>query len=67
MANQAQDMAAGRSLIIAPDGGILAEAGPNEEILMAELDMAKLARIRLERSIMNQRRNILDEIDNSQL
>jgi predicted amidohydrolase len=67
MANQAREAAAGRSLIIAPDGRIVAEAGPDEEILMAEIDPRSLAYQRQERNHLNQRRNILDEIDNSQL
>jgi predicted amidohydrolase len=67
MANQAQDMAAGQSLIISPDGCILAEAGAGETVLMGELDINSLTDLRRERNTMNQRRNILDEIDNSQL
>jgi len=37
---------AGASLIIAPDGAILAEAGPGEESLAAPLDFARLAEAR---------------------
>jgi len=67
MANQAQPVAAGQSLIISPDGHIVAEAGPKEEVLMAELDTHSLAYLRQEFNNLNYRRNILDEIDNSQL
>ncbi|MCL1905624.1 MAG: carbon-nitrogen hydrolase family protein [Clostridiales bacterium] len=67
MANQALNAAAGLSLIISPDGRVLAEAGSKDEVLLAELDMHSLASVRGERNILNNRRNILDEIDNSQL
>lgn len=67
MANQAHSMAAGQSLIISPGGCILAEAGPKEAIIMAELDLHSLTDLRRERHDLNRRRNILDEIDNSQL
>ena len=67
MANQARDAAAGQSLIIAPDGRILAEAGAGETVLLAELDIYNQAALGRERNYLNQRRNILDEIDNSQL
>ncbi|MCL1975009.1 MAG: carbon-nitrogen hydrolase family protein [Firmicutes bacterium] len=67
MANQARDMAAGQSLIISPEGTVLAKAGPNDEVLIAEMDLYDLAYTRQQRFNLNLRRNILDEIDNSQL
>ena len=67
VANQARDMAAGRSIIISPGGAILAEAKTKDTILMAELDTHNLVYLRQKRNYLNQRRNILDEIDNSQL
>ena len=67
MVNQAQEQGAGHSLIIAPDGSILAEAGQDEEILLMELDILNNIDLQRKQSFLNRRRNILDEIDNSQL
>ncbi|MQY12755.1 2-oxoglutaramate amidase [Streptomyces sp. RB5] len=36
----------GRSLIVAPDGEVLAEAGPGQEVLTAELDLKRVAAYR---------------------
>ena len=67
MANQARDTASGGSLIISPDGRILAEAGTQDMVLISELEMNSLEHALRARNYINYRRNILDEIDNSQL
>lgn len=58
---------AGRSMILSPYGRVLAEAGGAETVLAAELNIAELNYLREHRNTINDRRNILDEIDNSQL
>ena len=67
LANQAKPQAAGQSCIIAPDGCILAAAESGEEVLLSELDIGTLALAHRDHNDLNRRRNILDEIDNSQL
>jgi len=67
VANACKSGMAGRSLIISPSGRVLAQAGANETVLTAELDMSELFHAREHDNTLNFRRNILDEIDNSQL
>lgn len=67
LANQAGPAGAGQSLIVAPDGRILARAGSEDTVLVAELSMDALQQTRAHYHSLNHRRNILDEIDNSQL
>lgn len=66
-ANHCGGNMAGHSLIVSPLGKILAEAEGEATALMAELDMAEFKYLRENRNTINDRRNILDEIDNSQL
>lgn len=54
---------AGHSMVIAPDGTVIAEAGKNEELLFAEIDFEQQGAF----NILNRRRPILDEIDETQL
>ncbi|MEV6104412.1 carbon-nitrogen family hydrolase [Streptomyces sp. NPDC051940] len=46
----------GRSLVIAPDGEVLAEAGAGEEVLTAELDLAAVAKYREAFPVLKDRR-----------
>lgn len=67
VANGCKGNLAGCSIIASPRGQILAKAGHNETALMADLDMDDLHCLRKQLNTVNDRRNILDEIDNSQL
>lgn len=62
-----EQQAVGCSLIISPHGDIVAAAGGEETVLLADLEMSLLHHLRTHRNSMNDRRNILDEIDNSQI
>jgi len=54
---------AGHSMVIAPDGTVIAEAGEGEELLIAEIDLSVKGIF----DIFTHRRPILDEIDETQL
>lgn len=53
----------GHSLIVDPWGNMLAEGGEGEEALVAEIDTAAVAAAREKIPVFNDRKNILDEID----
>ncbi|MCL1874446.1 MAG: carbon-nitrogen family hydrolase [Clostridiales bacterium] len=57
----------GGSLIVAPNGHILADAGDREGVFPAELDWGLLQAIRQRNNVFADRRPILDEIDDSQV
>ncbi len=55
----------GHSLIVNPLGEILAEGGEGEELLLAEIDLNEIEPVRQRIPVFRDRRNILDEIDDS--
>ena len=57
----------GGSLIVAPNGHILADPGNREGVFLADLDWDLLQSIRQRNNIFSDRRPILDEIDDSQI
>ncbi len=57
----------GHSMAVAPDGTILAEGQDREEILYGEIDFSKVTEISHKIPVFADRKNILDEIDNSYL
>lgn len=63
----AEQGVAGHSLIVSPRGQVLAEAGEEAGVLFAELDVDALNQHQERHQYLNDRRNILDEIDNNQL
>ncbi|MEN3005157.1 carbon-nitrogen family hydrolase [Dehalobacterium formicoaceticum] len=56
---------AGHSLIVSPWGEILKEGSEDEELVVLEIDLQEVDRIRKIMPVLQDRRNILDEIDNS--
>lgn len=57
----------GHSLIVNPMGEIVAEGGEGEELLLAEIDLDEIAPVRRRIPVFRDRKNILDEIDDSYL
>ncbi len=57
----------GHSMAVAPDGTILAEGDENEGIFYGEIDFSKVSEIAHKIPVFADRKNILDEIDNSYL
>jgi omega-amidase len=55
----------GHSLIVSPWGEILKEGGEEEELIVLDIDLKEVDRIRKILPVLQDRRNILDEIDNS--
>ena len=47
---------AGRSVVVDPWGEVVAEAGAAEEVLRAEVDVARVAKIRSEFPVLDDRR-----------
>ncbi len=55
----------GNSMIVGPAGEIIAEAGEEEELLLGEIDLDLIQPIRERIPVYRDRKNILDEIDDS--
>ena len=57
----------GGSMVISPNGTILAECGRGEELRICEIDMEDRRSMRKMIPVFHDRRNILDEIDDNLL
>lgn len=57
----------GHSMIVSPFGDILAEGGEEEGVFIAELDFGLIEQARNTISVYNDRRRIIDEIDDNQI
>ena len=58
---------AGCSMIISPIGEILNEAGCQEGVFLADLDINQIEKIKSKINIFNDRKRIIDEIDDNQI
>lgn len=57
----------GHSMVVSPWGKIIAEGGDGEELLLVEINLDEIAQVRERIPVYRDRKNILDEIDESYL
>lgn len=66
-AGGSDQVAGGHSLLVDPLGRVLARGGEEETLLMGEINSSRLEEVRNSIPVYRDRKNILDEIDNSYL